>query len=290
MGKWIFAFALLPVCAANAFGDYVLDRQAAVALVRAGKHTEAMAAFSRLADGTASDVQKSDALRQAASCAQGLNEYGRALEFAKKIPLVHLSKTCQMQVMEGQRRPKDIVDRFKDEAIEKWPESVRGDAYFARGHAYFIIKNGAAAAKDLSMASEFLMDGNAKGLCLICLGDTYASLLKDDKQAIAAYRKTYETGNVYKHCQAAINVAGILQRQGNPAAAVEELNRIKMAEVTAPYWRGSMLVAMGSAFVGAGKKAEAASRYKEALAIEGLPAGLRKECEAALKKVTTDSK
>lgn len=191
--------------------------------------------------------------------------------------------------MEGQRSPMDIVDRFKDEDIDSWPESVRGDAVFAGGYAYFLTKNGEAAVKDLTKAVEYLTDGNSKGLCLNCLGDAYSSLLKNDPQAIAAYRKTYGTGNVYKHCQAAMSIASILNRQGKHGEAVQELGQIKLAEVTAPYWRGRMLRAKGAALAASGRKADAISRYREALSIEGLPGAIRTECDMALKRLTMNS-
>lgn len=285
MPRRIIIVAVLATFAASALADYVAERKAAVALVRAGKHAEALAKFTQMVEMATSDVQKSDALQQAALCAQGLQQYDRAMEFARKIPLLPLSKTCQMQVLEGQRRWKDIVDRFKDEDIESWPESVRGDAFFGRGHASFVTKNGEAAAQDLEKAVEYLTDGNSMALCLLCLGDTYATLLRDDAKAINTYRRTYGSGNVYKHCQAAMSVAGILERQRNYPTAIDELSRIKLDEVTAPLWRGRLLCALGRALAGVGRKADAIARYKEALSTEGLPGELRMECDLALKKL-----
>ncbi len=290
MTRWVVALALLSTCTAGALADYVSDRKAAVALVRAGKHEEALAAFTRLIETAASDVQKCDALRQAALCAEGLKRHDLAMQLAKKIPVAPLSKTCQMQLMESRRQWQEIVEKFKGEDINDWPESVRGDAFFARGNAYFLMKDGEAAARDLPQAVEYLTDGNAKALCLICLGDTYATLLKDDAKAVQAYRRAYGAGNVYKHCEAAMNVAGILMRQRKYGAAVDELHSIKMAEVTAPYWRGRMLSAMGDALAGAGRKADAISRYNEALGINGLPGEIRTGCEMALKKLKMESK
>jgi hypothetical protein len=49
-------------------------------------------------------------------------------------------------------------------------------------------------------------------------------------------------------------------------------------------------VALGEALAGAGKKADALAKCKEALAIEGLPREVRTECEMMLKKLAMDSK
>ena len=55
---------------ACASADYIADREAAVKLVEAGKHEEALAAFTKMGAGDVTDFQKSDALEQAAACAQ----------------------------------------------------------------------------------------------------------------------------------------------------------------------------------------------------------------------------
>lgn len=286
--KWIAVLATVPVGAAGAPADYVADRKAAAALVRAGQHKEALAAFTRMADRAATDVQKSDALQQATACARSLNDLDQALRLAKQIPLTPLSKTCQMQVLETGRRWQEIADRFRDEDIDSWPESVRGDAFFARGHAWFILKNGTPAARDLEKAVAYLTDSNARGLCLNVLGDVCSTLLNDTPRAIETYRRVYATSNVYKHCQAALRVAELLRQQRRPEAALQELSRIKMDEVTAPYWRGRMLGATGDALAAAGKKPAAAARYAEALQVKGLPAEVRAECERALQKLKPD--
>lgn len=292
MAKWILSAIMLAqsVVLLSAETDYVKERKAAIDLVRAGKHEEALTKFTQMLALAASDVQRADALRQASTCAQSLQQHDRAMELAQKIPLIPVSKTCQMLVLEGQRRWQDILDRFKDADIDSWPESVRGEAFYARGHAAFAVKDGTAAAKDLSRAVEYLADGNSKALCFICLGDTYATLLQDDAKAIEAYRRTYGTGNVYKHCQAAINVAHIFDRQQKFGPALDELSCIPMTEVTAPYWRGRMFGTMGQTLVRAGRKADAVSRYRQALAIEGLPAVIRMDCEQALKHLEREPK
>lgn len=287
MLQW-FTVVLLLASAANASGDYIADRQAAVSLVKAGKHDEALAAFLKLAETAQSDLQKSDALQQAALAAERLQQPDRALELARQIPLAPVSKTCQMQVLDSERKYQEIVDRFGQEEISGWPESVQGDACFVRGHAFYSVKNGPAAEKDLRQAAEYLTDHNSKGLCLNQLGDTYRFLLKDDARAVATYRRTYSTGNVYKQCQAAISVADVLKEQQKPTAAVAELERIDLKEVTAPYWRGAMLRAFAQALAAAGRKADAIARCQEALALEGLPQGVRVECEKLLKDLQPD--
>lgn len=285
MTRWLICACLALLPGGNPSADYVRDRERAMELVRAGKHAEALVAFTRMAETATTALQKSDALRQAALSADSLKKPDLALRLARAIPLPGHAKCCEMRLLESLRRWNDIITKFASEDMDALPESLRGDAFFGRGYAYFAVKNGKAAVRDLQEAIEYLTDGNAGALCLICLGDTFWGLLKDDKQAIAAYRRAYPLGNIYKQCEAAMNVAAILQHQRQPLAAVEELQRIKMQEVTSPFWRGRLLCALGDALAAAGKKSAAISSYSEALRLKGVPDDIRQRCEMAIRRL-----
>ncbi|MEI6422265.1 MAG: tetratricopeptide repeat protein [Lentisphaerota bacterium] len=274
------------VFAAGVWADYPADRKAAAELARAGKKDQALEAFLKLADTSTSDVQKSDALQQAIECVDNVKQYDRAMEIAKKIPVASISKNCQMQIMENGRKWNEIVENFKDEDISTWPDSVKGDALLIRGTAYYNVqKDGKKAEEDLKKASESLVNSNSKGVALNLLGDTYKNLLKDDSKALEAYRKTYSTDNVYKHCYSAIGVASILKQQQKYDEALQELNKIFTAEVTSSFWRGRMLRTMGDVLAASGKKDEAIAKYNEALKLKDLPQEIKEECENSLKAV-----
>lgn len=270
----MFGKVIVAVIALGLFGgsaaraDYPADRKAAEDLMRTGKSAEAMAAFIKLAEGPLTDMQKSDALDRAARLADSLKKYDQAMELAQKIPLAPVSKTCQMAIMQNNYKRAELIEKFKDEDIAAWPDSLKGEAFFQRGLCYYYLKNGPAAEKDLIPAAEFLTEANAYGLALNALGDTYRDLLKDDAKALDAYRRVHTTSFTYKVSQAAISAAGILTRQGKPDEALQELQRIDMKQVDHPYWRVYMLAAFGDV-LGAtpGKKAEAVAKYKEALQI-----------------------
>lgn len=265
--------------------DYVLDRRAAIELVKAGKNEEALEAFVALAGIATSDFQKSDALDLAARAADRLKQPERALELALEIPLPAVSKACRMYLLEGQRKWKEMLEQFQDEDIDAWPDELKGDALFLRGGAHYILKNGTAAERDLKLAAEYLIDPNSRGLCLNRLGDTWRDLLKDDAQAIAAYRQVYATGNVYKHCQAAICITAILKSQGKSADAVREFDRIPLDQVTAPYWRSALLVSHAGALAAAGRTDDAITYYQQVQAMQDVPEATRRESAAALKKL-----
>jgi tetratricopeptide (TPR) repeat protein len=269
--------------AACALADYPEDRKAALALAGAGKNEEAIAAFVKMAAGKLSDFQKSDALEQAVLCALRLRKYDQATELAKQIPQAPVAKLCLMRILMDQRKWQELVDQFKDEDLATWPDAVVGEAAWNRGQAALYLKKGEPAVKDLAKAADYLNETNAKGLVLIDLGSAY-QLLKNDDAALEAYRKVYATGNVYKHCQAAANAAGILARQGKLDDATKELDKIDMKLVdTRNYWVDNLFIQYGNILAKQGKKAEAAAKYNEALKNKELHPSLKNAVEAGLK-------
>ena len=266
--KIMLAVALC--CCGNARADYVDDRKAAMGLVNAGKHAEALAAFTKMAGGAKSALQKSDALEQAVASAMAMKKHDEAMGLARQIPLPHVSKTCQMRVLSATRQWTQLVEKFGSENIGAWPEGLDAEAFALRGAAYYAVKDGAKAAADLTQAAGYLTEDNSKGLALNALGDTYQHLLKDDVRALDAYHRVYTTHNIYKHCQAAMAAAGMFCHQGKPDEALKELQSINMSKVTIPVWRCSMLAAFGNTLALQGRKTEAIARYDEALRVEGI--------------------
>ena len=284
--KLTVATGIVLACGLETRADYLSDRKAAMELVRAGQHEEALSAFLKMADNTASDVQKSDALEQAAMRAQSLKRYDQALELARRIPLAPAAKTVEMRFLSEARKWREILDAFKNEDLDSWPEYVVGEASQLRGNACYQLGDGQGAAADLTRAAEYLTDSNSKGLALNALGDTYAALLKDDLQAVVAYRRVYQTDNVYKRSAAAMSVAAILARQNKLAEALLELETIDLDKVKHPYWRGRMLTTYGSLLAQQGKRAAAIVKYREAVQLQDLPPAQKSAYETALKDLT----
>lgn len=290
MLKHVTSLAVILSCGVSLSADYVADRKAAVELAGSGKHEEALSAFTKMAEGDFTDFQKSDALEQAALCANRVKRYDQAMELAQQIPLEPVSKACQMKIMSSNRKWREVVDKFKDEDIDSWPDWVIGEASHTRGRAYYFAKEGVNAEKDLKRAADYLMEDNSKGLALNALGDTYQHLLKDDEKAIEAYRRCYKTRNVYKKSHAAMAVASILRKQQKPDEALLELKKLDLDSISNAYWRGAMLCAYGQALACAGKKTEAIARYREALALEGATSWTKRACEKALKELQGEGK
>jgi tetratricopeptide (TPR) repeat protein len=269
--------------ASCALADYPADRKAALTLANAGKNEEAMAAFAKMAEGKVTDFQKSDALEQAVLCAIRLKKYDQAAELAKQIPMAPVSKLCQMRILMDRREWQKVVDTFKDEDLSTWPDNIIGEAAWTRGQAALYMKNGEQAVKDLSKAPDYLNETNAKGLALIDLGNAYV-MVKNDDAALDAFRKVYATGNVYKHCYAAAEAAGILVRQGKLDEATKELDKVDLKAADAKnYWVDNLFIQYGNILAKQGKKSEAAAKYNEALKNKDLHPSLKSAAEAGLK-------
>ena len=279
----ILTVATALACSVAAFGDYILDREAAMKLVKARKHKEAKAAFLKMADGKVSDFQKSDALEQAVSCALRLKEYAEATKLAKRIPLEPVSKFCRMTILSRQRKRRELIEQFKNEDFSKWPDYVAGSAYRVRGSAFSAVRDGKRAAEDLTKALTYPLNPRLRPRTVVMLGSVYANLLKDDAKALAVYREALQSRGIYDRCRAATPMASILQRQKKLDEAVALLRKIDPKKIGSPHWRRNMLCALADALAKAGKPAEAVAKYEEALKTKGISARQKASIEKAIK-------
>ncbi|HND52476.1 MAG TPA: hypothetical protein PLV92_08775, partial [Pirellulaceae bacterium] len=238
---------------------YVLQRIAASKLFRAGRYAEAADLFVKLAaDPKATALQQADASEQAIECLSrvkprdgaSLSAQERAQDQLKEqqrekaideivasIKSPHHRMLAMMRRMDSQRRWPDILEKFGGEDFSKWPDTLVGYAATARGHAYFHAKRGTEAAADLQLAADWLTESNWRGEALLSLGRTYRQLTNERAKAIEAFRQVYTTGNEFKHCAAACEVAEILKAEGKLAEARAELERIDERKMTIESYR-----------------------------------------------------
>ncbi len=279
----LFVTIMVVLVAGVARADYPEDRKAAMALAASGKNKEALDAFTKLAQEAPTEAQRNDALEQATICAESLRQFDAGMALARQITAAPLSKHCQMRLLLGNRQWQDVVTLFGPDDLSAWPETFRAQSYHLRGQAYFAIKDGLRAEADLTQAVQSLTNSNDKGLALTQLGDVYRMLLNDPTRAVETYKKVYDTDNVYKQCQAAIGIATLLRSQKKFDEAMQELQSRLTADVTSAYWRVKMLGEMAKTQAEAGRKAEAIAKYREALAIKGMPEEFKGPFEDALK-------
>jgi len=270
--RMIAVVAVLFLCGA-VWADYIAERKAAEELARTGKHEEALAAFVKMAKGEASDLQKSDALEQAAQCAIRLKDYDRADELAAQIPLEPVSKTVRMKILWAQRQWKNVVEEFKDEDFAVWPDEVAAEAFQQRGMAYNYLRDGAKAEADLKAALTRRPAGPPRAEIWLALAGNYRSNLQDSEQALNAYRQAIASGTGrggWLFLTSAVGAADILRKQGKYAEAFDALTEADVEKLSG-YWRGAILVSRAEIFAAQGKKAEAVAGFNEALQVEGVP-------------------
>ena len=290
MKKSILMAVVVLLCSVLARADYLSDRKAALVQVQAGKDAEALAMFVKMAEGPYTDFQKSDALGQAAWCAWRLKQNDRAMELSKRIPLAPASKTMQMRIMDVARNWNGIVDAFKNEDIDSWPEDVVGDAFFLRGIAYYRTGNGKGAEADIIKTLEYKPSAYAMHM----LGSTYASMLKDDGRALETYRRGYKSGGHWS-TDAVWEVLQILLRQNKFDEALAELNAVDadkdaLKEGDSHWRRGFILSSQGYILAKQGKKAESIAKYREATQVEGLTPEQKAGYEKTIKELEADVK
>jgi tetratricopeptide (TPR) repeat protein len=284
MWKRLLGIVIMLALTGTAFADYIVDRKAAMTLYKARKYEEACAAFVKLAEGEVTDVQKSDALRQAVNCAYRMKQYDKAMEFAKQMPVEAESKAAQLMVMCQTRKWKEAIAKFKAEDIAPWPDHVKYEAYHSRGISAYRTKNADLAVADLNEAVKHAKGQNNRALALLNLGNVYKDLVKDDDKALETFRLVLAEKHIYKGSSACIAMSGIYLKQGKPQEAMAALDWPDMNKLNGMY-KAMILAERARVLAAMDKKAEAIAKYKEALAVKGLSKYLKKKYEAALKQL-----
>lgn len=286
MNNRIIAVAAVLSLSVAAWADYPADREAAMELVKAGKNDEALAAFDRMAKSAADEAQKSDALEQAAMCANRLKKPGRALEFAEQIPSVPVAMSVKMQLMLENREYNEIIATFKDEDMSHWPAKAAGPAYFCRGRAYMTVRDGVAAASDLKKAFEILGEGEPRDQARLVLGETYRDILNDDAQALAIFTEGTPSEPIFGWVRLTCitSASDILAKQNKCDEALSMLGNVDSSEMTG-VWKYNFMLAYANVAAAQGKKDEAIAKLTEALAANDLAEWQKAAFEKKIKEL-----
>jgi tetratricopeptide (TPR) repeat protein len=268
--------------------DYLEARRAASKLVMEREYGQALAALTAMAEGDVTDLQKSDALEQAAACALRLEQFDRAMELAERIPIEAVAGTVRMRNLMAMRKSKELVAQFKDEDVAGWPFWKAGEGLYLRGRAHADNGAGREAEADLAGALELTTDTRARLDVWLALGANRENNLKDDAAALKAYQQiagaSKNTGSAtyYRGMQGA---ARILRKSGQLDDALATLQQVDVSKLRG-YWHGSMLVALGETLTAAGRKDEALAAYRQVLKDETVSAADRRAAEAAITRLT----
>jgi len=273
------ALGATPVSFADFNVDFHRKYQEAQAerLLTERKHTEARQAFEKLAATAGTQVEK--AMWQArAAIAEGTRKGGfdRGVTMAKAIEDRPYSIQARMELMTLKRDYEGLIEAFRDEDIAAWPprplpprrhyrkaSDARCCAQFDRGRAFYKLRYGEAAVKDLQKAEELARNNKRKIDILLTLAYTQSQLLKNEEKAFAAYTSIAELGgggaNYYR---GVIGAADHLRKQGRYDEALTVLDKMNPYRQSG-WWLGAGLLAVGQTLVDAGKPEEAIPAYRK---------------------------
>ncbi len=269
--------------------DYLIASRAATELVRQRNYQQALATFVSLAEGKVTDFQKSDALQRAANCARSLQEFDRAADLADRIPIEAVAKTVRMQNLNAQRRWRELIEQFASEEIGKWPFWQAGEAYFARGRAYWFTQSGKEAEADLTRALTFISDTRTRQSVWLTIGQNREQNLNDSPAALTAYQAVIAGSQKIGGADEFASVQGIariLTGSGKFDEALAALGRADIEHLRGS-WRGTLLLALAETQYAAGRPAQAIATYQSLLDDTNVEPRHRKTAENRLQAINT---
>lgn len=265
--------------------DYLIADNAANKLMRNRKHKDALAAYITLGSSKkTTDLQKSNALQQAAHCALILKDFEQADEIANQIPLDVVAKTVRMENLLAQRKFGEVIEQFGGEDFNKWPFWQVGAGSFARAKAYVSEKMGAKADADLQTALKYAADSRTRTSILVTMGHNLETNLQKDEAALAAYRQNFENAGrigAAEQFRSVQSAARILRQQGKFDESLATLQQAQIEKLNG-YWRYSMLLALGDTLAAADRKDQALKTYKQIIKDQSAAAALRREAQTKI--------
>jgi len=185
-----------------------------------------------------SDLQKAAAREQAA-----YYDASNAGTIIERIPIEAVKKAAQMQYLLATFKAPEVIAKFANEDIAKWPFWKRGDAFHARGRAYSITKAGDKAEADLNAALEFTSEPRTRDAILLLTAQNRETNLKNDAMALTAYQAIIEgrtrIGGADEY-GALQGIARVLTRKGQFDDAMKALNRAEPEKLQG-VWKTNIL-------------------------------------------------
>jgi len=267
--------------------DYLIASAKADEMLRQRRYSEARQAYTALAEGNATELQKAIAFERAAQCAIAQGDWDSVTKLTARITIPAVAKVVRMHQLLAQYKSLDVLKEFGEEDFSAWPFWKAGEGYFARGRARAIVRDGKLAEADLQRALELTGDVRARPSIWLALGHTRELLLKDDARAAVAYHEIVDSlkqiGGADEF-NALQGLARISTRAGKHDEAISVLRRADIDKLRG-HWRGSMLLALGDAQQAAGRKDEARTAFKAVVADDSVEANQKKTAEVRLKAV-----
>jgi len=275
--KQIIITVIVFCMAANVMADFAEDFQGARKLFKKKDYEAAHQSFVKLAASAPNGHGKAESLSYAAIALGRLKQYEQALELAKTIKPKPAAAYTQMEIMNANRKSKELIAAFKDEDINAWPDQINYKGFFLRGGAYAVVGDGQAALNDFEGCIELAGSDLWPKLEALNKVAAFHHALEDDAKAMAAYQKAFAIYDAHEnrkgrgyYPRALMGAAGILSAQGEYDAAKAMLANFTMKTDKAKRgsWDFLVLEAYGDIHVAQGKKDDALARYQAAVAIK----------------------
>lgn len=205
------------------FQEVLAIRGKATAYEKSKHYKEAMAVYEEGGEKT-KDIDNNYLFLKNASeiAAKKLKDPDLALKIAGNIRDKGYAASQQMILLNNQKKYQEVIDKFSDKDISKWPFNCRLESYSVRANAFYKIKKFTEAISDLQEAAKshgkVIYKGNAANL----LGKIYQNELKDDAKAIEAYKKALKItkANYAWRCNSFLNLNNLLIKTGKAEEAI----------------------------------------------------------------------
>jgi tetratricopeptide (TPR) repeat protein len=187
------------------------------------------------------DFQKAVALEQAA-----LLDKANADPVIERIPIEAVKMAAQMQNLLSRGKASEVIARFADEDLSRWPFWKRGDGYHLRGRAHYIAKDGARAEADLAKALPWISEPRTRDSVMMTLALNRERNLGDDTGAFQAFTAVVSDqariGSADDY-GALMGIARIQTRRGQFEEALRTLKRANLDKLQGT-WRKNILKAI----------------------------------------------
>ncbi len=274
MFKKVFIIAVLSVLGMNLLAGFPEDFQNAAKLYRKRKNQEAYEAFMKLAGTAPSKPSKAECLKFAAMSLGNQKKYDQAMELAKSIKLKPVSVYTQMEIMNKNRKFKELVEAFRKEEISSWPDKFNYKGFKLRGIAYAQISEPEKALKDFEQSSKLAGSDLREKFWIINNIASLYNKLGNNKKAKETYRmalELYDANPSLKswHCypRALLDLSAMVKKENKLDEAVAILDRFKFYKKRSS-WDCLILEAYGDIYSEQGKDDIALKKYKEAVVIK----------------------
>ena len=270
------AVVILGICP-GVRADFAEDFQGAKKLFHAKDYKGACQAFVALAAVAPNEHGKAWSLFYASLALGRQRQYEPGIELARTIESGPMAAYAQMEIMDANRKHRELIASFWQEDISAWPDRINYKGFFLRGAAYSRTGQDQAAAKDFRQCTD--LSGSDIPVKLEALNRLAALLraLKDDTGAMetydevfAVFEKNANLKGLWLFPQAILGAARISMDQEDYDSARSRLagfNLDKEKGKRGP-WEFLVLEAYGDICVAEGKKNEALARYRDAVSIK----------------------